>query len=673
MRGIWVALCIVGGLAAYPAGGAGTAAETMRLKGHGDAIFCVAISSDGARIVSGSNDKTAIVWDAASGKLLQRLEGHAQAVTAAGFSADGRRVVTGSLDHTARVWETESGTLVAILKGGHRQHVHGAAISPDGRRVLTASCDGSVVLWDVAGERLLERYPQVEESHAVAFSPDGQTFVCGCSSGGARNEKTLSLYDAATGKLIEGFQARGVDRVAYMDGGKRVLVLGLGDLYSLDVAARKLEPLKLGAAMGISEIAPSPDGNTLLVADPWGATLLSFASRKSLGSYGKGGERVRGVAIAPDGKWAVVAGGGQGNPWGNSIYQPGHDYDVKILSLPSGAAGSGGAFVRPQSPLRPMMIDHVAISADGSRVLTLCSNGRAVWWDPTSGTELHRLDSQQPFVAAALSADGSVAAIAEQAGTINFYDKEYKPVGSITEGTQRVYSIALSADGKQLFVGGRRSAAGAASGAGAMTTKPATRPATRATTRPVAAESEVHLFDLTTRSEARKFSGPVGTIAHLSVSADGKTLFGLCGNAYGGETAAIAWDVESGRRLWKWTPAVAPTGRAWIGAPALSGDGRTAAFGYEDTAVILGLVDGRLVKEMKGHNGQVRQIAFDPDGQRIWTGAEADALRAWDCGSGKTVGTFKVSAPFGTFRFVQRGHQFIWFLGEEFHQRDLDQ
>ena len=177
MRSFWLALWMIGGLSTgAPARGAANAGETMRLKGHGDAVFCVAISPDGTRIVSGSNDKTAIIWDAAKGKSLQRFEGHAECLTAVGFSGDGKRVVTGSLDHTARVWETESGALVGILKGEHVAHVHGAAISPDGQRVLTASCDGSIVLWDVAGERLLERYSQQEECDGVAFSPDGRTF-----------------------------------------------------------------------------------------------------------------------------------------------------------------------------------------------------------------------------------------------------------------------------------------------------------------------------------------------------------------------------------------------------------------------------------------------------------------------------------------------------------------
>jgi WD40 repeat protein len=40
------------------------------LKGHSAPIWCVAFSPDGQRIVTGSWDQTAKVWEAASGRVL---------------------------------------------------------------------------------------------------------------------------------------------------------------------------------------------------------------------------------------------------------------------------------------------------------------------------------------------------------------------------------------------------------------------------------------------------------------------------------------------------------------------------------------------------------------------------------------------------------------------------
>ena len=68
-----------------------------------------AFSPDGKRIVTASEDKTARIWDAATGRPIgEPLEGHEKEVTSAAFSPDGKRIVTASEDKTARVWDAET-------------------------------------------------------------------------------------------------------------------------------------------------------------------------------------------------------------------------------------------------------------------------------------------------------------------------------------------------------------------------------------------------------------------------------------------------------------------------------------------------------------------------------------------------------------------------------------
>ena len=89
------------------------------------------MTPDGARIVTGSADRTARVWDAKTGAELVQLKGHTDEVRSVAVTPDGARIVTGSADRTARIWDAKTGAELAQLKG-HTGAVMGVAVTPDG-------------------------------------------------------------------------------------------------------------------------------------------------------------------------------------------------------------------------------------------------------------------------------------------------------------------------------------------------------------------------------------------------------------------------------------------------------------------------------------------------------------------------------------------------------------
>ena len=106
-------------------------------------------SPDGKRIVTASDDETARIWDAETGRALATLDDHDNLLWTAVFSSDSRRVVTSSIDRTARIFDAETGRILATLRG-HEDQVRSSAFSPDGSRVVTSSMDKTVRIWDVA-------------------------------------------------------------------------------------------------------------------------------------------------------------------------------------------------------------------------------------------------------------------------------------------------------------------------------------------------------------------------------------------------------------------------------------------------------------------------------------------------------------------------------------------
>jgi WD40 repeat protein len=101
-------------------------------------VNAVAFSSDGSRIVSGSDDRSVRVWDALTGGEKHVLNGHTDSVRSVAFSSDGSRIVSGSGDKSVRVWGMSMQDRVSrytrekIAKPTHHLEFTGWLLSPRG-------------------------------------------------------------------------------------------------------------------------------------------------------------------------------------------------------------------------------------------------------------------------------------------------------------------------------------------------------------------------------------------------------------------------------------------------------------------------------------------------------------------------------------------------------------
>ena len=188
------------------------------LEGHLDAVRSVVFSPDGSRVASGSEDQTARVWDVQTGECQYTLEGHLDAVRSVVFSPDGSRVASGSEDQTVRVWDVQTGKYQYTLEG-HSDTVRSVIFSPDGSRVASGSWDQTVRVWDVQ----TGKYQHTLEGHthavcSVVFSPDGSRVASGST------DQTVRVWDVQTGKCqytLEG-HSHGVNNVVFSPDGSRV-------------------------------------------------------------------------------------------------------------------------------------------------------------------------------------------------------------------------------------------------------------------------------------------------------------------------------------------------------------------------------------------------------------------------------------------------------------------
>ena len=196
-----------------------TGAELKTLGGYTQKVWSVSLN--GTRVVSGSTDIR--VWNLESGALLNTIDQHPDSNhRVSSVSYHGARIVSGSTDSTVRVWEEMEGVWQCVLLEGHASWVTSVSFSPDGLRIASGSWDNTVRVWEeMEGVwqcvRTLEGHAADVDS--VAWDSTGARIVSGSF------DRTVRVWNAHSGALLNTLVGhdRTTGSVSFSPDGKRVV------------------------------------------------------------------------------------------------------------------------------------------------------------------------------------------------------------------------------------------------------------------------------------------------------------------------------------------------------------------------------------------------------------------------------------------------------------------
>jgi WD40 repeat protein len=294
------------------------------IAGHEAEVTDVALSADGALLVSASRDGTLRVWRTVDGTLFQELSGHSDVIHSVDISADGSMVVSGSDDRTAGLWRLADGALIRIIHNELLGRVLKVAFSPDGNLIAMGGHRCIVELrstWSGTLRRTLAQpFCSVTGEGQVdywglAFSTDGSQIVTGegrpCCGGSLQ---LWQVEESVAPRLIRGYDLVIRDVAISPDGETLATALvGSPFFWLLDIAGNEPQRTLEGHRLRVNDLEFSPSGEIIASASRDGRIGLWDVESGALLRFLEGdGEIVTGLDFSADGSLLVAGleGGG---------------------------------------------------------------------------------------------------------------------------------------------------------------------------------------------------------------------------------------------------------------------------------------------------------------------------------------------------------------------------
>lgn len=306
-----------------------SAEPSIVLDAHYGTVTTARFSKDGTKILTASADRTAKIYDAYNGSVVQTFEGHGNIVSSASYSPDEKRVLTTGYDNTVRIWDAETGSLLNTAYGqGLRKFffdqgkMYGAeklqfvnqdnqrfldgAFSPDGTEIIATTDNGMAIRWKGSLTRPVSHVSMFAGGwmYSAQYNHNGKSVITAGGDYSARiwtggvsssvrqflghtdqvtfacfspdekfvatasNDKTARIWDIATEKQVFRLDHNGaVSTVRYSPDGRRIATASLdGNIRLWDARTGALQLTLPGEALGFHDVDFSPDALRLVGA-----------------------------------------------------------------------------------------------------------------------------------------------------------------------------------------------------------------------------------------------------------------------------------------------------------------------------------------------------------------------------------------------------------------------
>lgn len=412
----------------------GTSAPGPALR-HRDRIATISFSRDGLRVLTGSHDRTALLWDAKEGRPLCEPLYHSRGVTGATFGPDETSIVCTAFGGAVGVWNIPAPTPVVEMPLG--SEVTGASVAPNSSLFAAGGDNGRIRLWTADGSPL----DNVERGHErrvwhVEFSPDGRRL------GSAGWDGTARIWDLAnrTSITLPHTQWSWVMRLRFSPDGRRAATAGHDRTARVWDADSGKMLLNLPHPAAVNDAVFSPDGRWLLTrchglaGRLWDATTGELVSDRLTHS-----SWLDAVSFSRDGNFVLTAS---------------RDTTAKLWNL-DGLLRGGISQPAPRVHDSPTHIELATLDPACRRIVAAVGGDTAVLWDIGTAQPRRWFSHAGPVNDARFDESGERIVTASGDGTARVWSVETgQPISEPLRHRGLVYVAGFTPDGRRVFTAG---------------------------------------------------------------------------------------------------------------------------------------------------------------------------------------------------------------------------
>ncbi|RKZ40903.1 MAG: hypothetical protein DRQ49_02635 [Gammaproteobacteria bacterium] len=245
-------------------------------------------------------------------------------------------------------------------------------------------------------------------------------------------------------------------------------------------------------------------------------------------------------------------------------------------------------------------VNNVAISNDGSQVLSGSYDNTMKLWDVETGNVIHTFQGHTDFVMSVAFSSDAIALSGSADNTIRRWNIETgKNSDTFQQKIGWIYSIAFSPNSNRAILSGSR-------------------------------DNAPRLLNTLKGTEIDSFQGHTNWVHLVAISNDSQKVFSATDDG-----TMKVWDVESGK-----AKTINENDQIW--AAAFSPDGSKILSGNAEGVIkLFDSESGKEIRAFNGHSARVDSIAFSPEGNQAVSGGHDGTIKVWDIDSGEEIHILK--------------------------------